>query len=119
MIRVELNIGLKRNDTLPAVSPRNVKDAIIHNRQVSVPRFREAHSETEPTLVCRFVWISDQDHLRRFVNALALVFGQDCIAVYYPRDIRGELIGPKAAQWGEFNPEFFIRYREQKVLDAA
>lgn len=119
MIRVELNVGLKRNNGLPEVRARHVEDTLVHNRGVSVPRFREAHSNTEPTLVCQFVWLGDRAPLRYFVTALCRVFGQDCIAVYYPADLDGELIGPKAAEWGSFNPEFFIRYRDQKVLDAA
>lgn len=33
---------------------------------------------------------------------------QDCIAVWYPRLNNGVLFGPHAAEWGDFNPEFFI-----------
>lgn len=42
--------------------------------------------------------------------------GEDCVAV---REVRpdgtdpapGALIGPRAAAWGSFNPEFFVAYR--------
>lgn len=32
---------------------------------------------------------------------------QDCIAVYYPDEARGYLLGPNAAMWGDFNINFF------------
>ena len=34
---------------------------------------------------------------------------QDCIAVYIPEQRAGLLVGPRAAAWGEFNPEYFRR----------
>ena len=32
---------------------------------------------------------------------------QDCIAIYYPKWGNGQLFGPKAEAWGEFNINFF------------
>lgn len=37
------------------------------------------------------------------INRLAKKLGRDCIAVYYPGLSTGQLIGPKAAAWGEFD----------------
>jgi len=41
--------------------------------------------------------------------ALCQRFGQDCAGVRYFNGT-GELVGPRAAQWGAFNPEYFITY---------
>ncbi len=40
---------------------------------------------------------------------LAIILNEDCIAVRF-NDVRGLLVGPNAAKWGEFNPDFFIRF---------
>jgi hypothetical protein len=42
------------------------------------------------------------------MTAPANELGQECIALYYPGAEFGQLIGPRAAAWGEFNPEFFL-----------
>lgn len=41
---------------------------------------------------------------RRVCEALR----QDCVAMYNPRNGKGELIGHKASAWGEFHPEYFL-----------
>ena len=38
---------------------------------------------------------------------------QDCISVYYPAQGRGLLLGPRAADWGEFSIEKFERFESQ------
>ena len=53
------------------------------------------------------------------VYQLAVLLGQDCISVYSPRLQSGRLIGPRAAQWGAFNPEFFHRPAVEELQEAA
>ena len=70
-------------------------------------------SDTEPTLVVVAEWgLATYDKvdatLHGAVNKAAELCGQDCIAVWLPGHKEGRLIGPRAAAWGEFNPEFFI-----------
>jgi hypothetical protein len=40
---------------------------------------------------------------------LACDLGEDCVAVRFS-DTAGQLVGPNAAKWGAFNPDFFIRF---------
>lgn len=39
---------------------------------------------------------------------LCVMAEQDCIALYLPDLKMGALIGPHAAEWGAFNPEYFV-----------
>jgi hypothetical protein len=65
-----------------------------------------AQSETEPTVVVKLpkhVALS-----RRRAYNVAHLLDQDCIAVYNQETDEGYLVGEKSAEWGNFNPEFFI-----------
>jgi hypothetical protein len=63
-----------------------------------------AESDTEPTLICEISREPSPDE----VAALCERFSQDCFAVYDNVAKRGTLLGPKAAEWGPFNPEYFL-----------
>ena len=63
-------------------------------------------SDSEPTLV---LTVEDNEPgLDNRIDELAKTLKQDCIAVWYPEESWGMLIGPKAAEWGNFNPAFFF-----------
>ena len=62
-------------------------------------------SDTEPTLVVRATHAGD---VLVCTNWLAEKLNQDCIAVYIPSKNEGHLYGPRASDWGDFNPEFFF-----------
>lgn len=62
-------------------------------------------SDTEPTLVVRATHAGD---VRVCTTWLAEKLSQDCIAVYIPSKNEGHLYGPRASEWGDFNPEFFF-----------
>src|ERR1700722_3925562 len=49
----------------------------------------------------------------RAVYAASVALDQDCIAVLWP--FGGGLIGPKAAEWGEFREEYFHRLEVEHV----
>ncbi|MBP6644770.1 MAG: hypothetical protein KA207_02870 [Burkholderiaceae bacterium] len=55
----------------------------------------------------------DTDRLHRLAQEL----GQDCIAVYFPDQGHGELLGPSAAAWGGFSLARFQRLDERKAAD--
>ena len=64
----------------------------------------QAQSNTEPTLVARFSQPARAN--LGDVYKLAEELGQDCIAVL-DYDGTGYLVGPRAKEWGEFNPAYF------------
>lgn len=50
---------------------------------------------------------------------IAVELQQDCVAVLFVRSNQGELVGPNATSWGEFNPEFFNRFADVALPRAA
>lgn len=46
-------------------------------------------------------------------NDLCYILAQDCIAQQL-EDGTGMLYGPKAEEWGPFNPEYFLNFDEEK-----
>ena len=62
-------------------------------------------SNTEATMVAE---IAEHSHWKPLVFGLAVATEQDCIAVYDPATGHGELVGPRAEAWGDFNPEYFV-----------
>lgn len=74
---------------------------------------QHAHG-TESTLVAEIKYEPHEDCLPTAVAALSAALAQDCIAVGYERDgnlIGGALYGPKAREWGEFDPAYFVRLK--------
>lgn len=67
----------------------------------------KVESHTEPTLYAEFE-CDDERYVHICVEILAEMYEQDCIAVWNYDKGEGRLLGPDAARWGEFDPEFFI-----------
>jgi len=110
-----LNVGLKRSDNGQLLSYVFVEQVLLH-LGLGVVDFKLFQSDSEPTAV---VTIRDIDF--PLVETAAEFLRQDAIAVYSPHRL-GVLIGPKAAEWGDFNPEFFIMpdgRRLSKHLEAG
>lgn len=66
----------------------------------------------ESTLVARAA-VRDPDRLHAAIYHLAERLEQDCIAVLFVGDggyTLGALIGPRAAEWGAFDPRYFVRF---------
>ena len=122
---IELNIGLRASKhatkrepfapILPAVARFAARDR-LHISTLGEFENRVERCSSEPTLVVRVrlpVELVERGILDEAVHGLAVSLEQDCIAVYHvdgPHTGTGELIGPRAAEWGEFNPEFFSRF---------
>ena len=105
-MEVILNIGLNTN-----TNTRTVLEAIDAVQATADAGFRVIstevfNSDTEPTLV---VVADDLDRpgFDNRVFELARRLQQDCIALFTAEGY-GDLLGPNAAAWGAFNPEFFI-----------
>jgi hypothetical protein len=58
-------------------------------------------SGDEPTVIIQYAFHKGS------IAVLATALDQDCIAQFDHLIGRGTLIGDKADQWGDFNPEFF------------
>jgi hypothetical protein len=113
---IELNIGLNIEGSLNVQGQRDsraefAREAIAYYAQILGAR--RAQSTTEDTLVLSVETDGSEAALYHAVYNLALNLSQDCIAVYQVDADNGSLIGPNAAAWGEFNPEFFIRFSSE------
>lgn len=115
-MKVILNIGL---DNVPVdENYANSKlNSLIARRAFTAAQAVRAHgfkvitgrvvrSDTEPTLVVQAT--DDAPGQDNRIDMLSTALHRDCIAVWYPDEGFGALIGPRADAWGEFNPEFFI-----------
>ena len=115
-MQVILNVGLNTNTGSTITADQALSQIAIF---ADVLEHAIAHSDTEQTLI---VAVNVND-VRFTVYKLADNLDQDCIAVYYPRTGNGTLVGPKAAAWGTFNPEYFLcldgTRLAQPVLAAA
>lgn len=101
-----LNIGLK-SDTLGDISVELAKQ-MLWAADLLIKSETVLQSDTEPTLVVRVTSINGPSFTLANLRQLAIDLGQDCIAVYRPKTGGGALIGPKAAEWGPFNPAYFF-----------
>lgn len=88
----------------------------LHNGGFVTLDYAVHYSDTERTLVAR---CETGGMVETPVRHLATVLGQDCIAVWLPLFQRGELYGPRAAAWGEFNPEFFLQLDGTRLSETA
>lgn len=85
----------------------------INTHGFTVVRYREIVADhdkgTEPTIVAVVEPRDTGTAITARIESLSRVLRQDCIAA---RNAAGDgvLIGPKAAEWGEFNPEYFHDY---------
>jgi hypothetical protein len=105
-----LNIGLAPKPFID-LSPGHVLTVCRHNGLDT--GYRGVYeSSTEPALVMSATLPRGYE-LHACINQIANALGQDCIAVYDTDTDVGQLIGPRAAAWGDFNPEFFL------MLDGA
>lgn len=99
-----LNIGHAIGDTGASHTLIQILQA-VERCGIRIAQVNVHESDTETTTVLRTPAVDSAA-----VYTLATVLGQDCIAVWHPLQPGqpGELIGPSAAAWGEFNPEFFV-----------
>lgn len=103
MILVNIGLHVKGADPL---TPRQVV-AAISREGIMVQRYAVRQSASEPTLVAQ---------LHRALTGneaywLAVILDQEAIA-QQTADGEGQLHGPKAEEWGPFNPDFFLTFEE-------
>jgi len=115
-MEVILNIGLDgvpadlsyTNGKLNPLDARRAMQAVqaVRSHGFDILSAKVVQSDTEPTLVVRAEDAGIGQDNR--IDMLSTALKQDCIGVWYPAEQYGQLIGPRADAWGEFNPEFFI-----------
>ena len=112
-----LNIGLDVGATSSIAA--HVALQIVSANNFRVERSKVVQSDTEPTLVVE-IQVFDLPFLAwAQLKQIAIDLHQDCIAAYNPDKGKGALIGPRAAAWGPFNPEFFILPNGKRLAQPA
>jgi len=105
MKTLTLNIGLDTNDGSPAIK-LHWAYLLLNNRfEVIDSRVDVSPNGGETTIV---VVVEKHPDFVEKLHDLCHVANQDCIAIHDGEN--GELIGPNAAKWGKFNPEFFVQF---------
>jgi len=102
-MHLTLNIGLARKGQ-PDLGAGDVLLAVI-DHGFTIHRYAGHTSDTERTLVVEVDQAAVELEASTF--NLSRVLGQECIAVHSAL-FGGALIGPQAAAWGKFTPQFFI-----------
>lgn len=111
-MQTTLNIGLNIGDGTRKVAPA-VAMAALALAGAAVLRHTIAQSATEVTLIAELA----EPLPRETLHAISVVLEQDCIAQRHA-DGAGELIGPRAAEWGEFNPAYFLDFPAEEQRAA-
>lgn len=112
-----LNIGLRRSDTGELLSYLFVEQS-LRDLGLDVRDFKLFQSNSEPTAVVvikALNWMpTDSGSGSKYgaqatvQNEVAPLFKQEAVAVYDPQHGIGVLVGPKAAAWGDFDPQYFL-----------
>lgn len=115
-----INIGLN----VAGQPPLSLREAlaVLMAERISVMAYAEHQSATEPTLVAHVILPQAPDTRHpasegdlTALARVALRLKQDAIAVWLPDAQDGTLVGPDAAKWGPFNPEFFLALDGRKL----
>ena len=95
-----LNVGLHNPffNELNSLS-RTIRETLAHIHEAQ--DIRVSYDGDEPTLIVLF------DHFIKPVEHLARALDQDCVALFNHERNEGYLLGDKASEWGDFNPQYF------------
>lgn len=118
-MQVLLNIGL---DNVPVVgqsythgvrNPPDVERLFTAGRTLREEGFKihsakMIQSDSEPTFVGWVTFCGMMVDFKPALDRVARRLNQDCVAVYNSALCWGLLVGPRADDWGPFNPEFFF-----------
>lgn len=122
MNNIILNIGLdgapvpesytngKRNPAETSAAMNAI--LVLREHGIIATQLLGAQSDTELTAVIR-CWAKDNLDFGHAVYAVAL--NQEAIGVYWEDTGTGALIGPRAAEWGPFDPTRFITTTGQRL----
>ena len=116
MRKYVLNIGLETSLNFDTEAYKLTSEQVfqaLRDKFLEVHYYTTAESASEETLI---VTVSDMlgvgflQHagIENEVLELSQELMQDCIAVYDITEGRGQLVGDYAAEWGEFDPQYFL-----------
>ena len=111
-----LNVGMDIEST-EALSAQVIREILVTNGLL-LGRDAVVQSDTERTLVIDVmpgpeITNPGRMHAALFLSAQDL--RQDCIAAWNEQTRSGGLVGPRAAKWGAFNPEFFFTIEGKRL----
>lgn len=105
-MKYQINIGLNVPNQQVDTQAQLDKALALLVDAFKVHRAALAQSSTEPTLLAEFS--ADPRRVYETLIQISDKLGQDCVAVYNPQRQQGALVGSKAAEWGTFNPAYFL-----------
>lgn len=113
-----INVGLETSNRFNPKEKYISVDTVLGNLAmlpfVEVQGFKLAQSASEVTLVANLVYEGsaplDMTVLTEEILKMSTRLKQDCVAFYDVDADKGVLIGVYAEVWGEFNPEYFIKF---------
>jgi len=108
---IRINIGLHRNTG--GIIPAALALTELRRSGLRIDRFAVIESDSEPTLTAELRGNLDGE----FLNELCERLDQDCVAVI--DSLGGQLYGPKAADWGLFNPAYFFTLAGERLEPLA
>ena len=117
-MNLELNIGLDVPNATNTPASRNMlalrATAYLTAAfaGVAVRRYESSYQQdgTTVTEAGMAVRMTAERPVDWMIAGLSAMLEQDCIGVLDVDTGAGALVGPKAAEWGAFNPEYFNRF---------
>lgn len=116
-MKITLNIGLEINSNTSEAIAQSITDTVndclaLASEALLIERYGEPFAFVgkggENTLEVHLDLLQALPAFRAWLHALSVVLQQDCIAYRCDGDHDlAELIGPKAAEWGRFDPDQF------------
>ena len=111
-MRIIFNIGLETKDAAGNAIALDPEAVCEFTHELAGVGFWGAvlESHTEQTLVIEFDYAEPRENIgvTELAYRICERFNQDCVAVYNTTLEAGQLIGPRAEAWGEFNPDYFF-----------
>jgi len=108
-----INIGLAIGDRDLRVSEHQALAAILGHTGDRPISYAIVQSDTEQTLVA----VLEEGPTAAALYALCAALDQECVAIQTEGQ-PGEIVGPRAADWGPFDPARFISWSRASVMAA-
>lgn len=110
-MKYQINIGLEvpnTSSTPEQLAARAEYALVLLQTRFAFVDARIQQSATELTLIAAFQ--TAPSRVYREALEISDILQQDCVAIYAPDQKVGALVGQRAAQWGAFSPEYFIKF---------